>query len=434
MAKEYRGIKIRIYPNKQQADLIDEFGASARHMWNELLAMQQARYQAFDEMYGNADEETKKIHRKGVYVPKFGMIYLLKPFRKEQGHEWAERAPYKVLQNVCADVDASFQKLFAKQGGFPKFKSWRQRNDSFTFNQGCVALDEHHIKFPKLGVMKYRGYDDLINYKIKAATLRKAKDGYYYASCRVEHKPMAMPKTNKQVGIDLGVKDLAILSNGVKYDKLENTYKHYLWSKHRLIDWQKKYSRRLERAKKTIAMNDQYEKQFGKSLTGQHRLEDFSNLNKARMMLARWHAKVANQRKDYLQKLTTELVKDYDLIVIEDLKASNMMKNHNLARSIAEASFFEFRRELEYKCKWYAKQLVIVAPNYTSQICSDCGFHSGKKTLDIREWDCPNCGVHHDRDINAAKNILNKGLEQLKNEASNKSKKKVAKKRNKKAA
>lgn len=434
MTKECKGIKIRIYPNKQQADLIDEFGASARHMWNELLSMQKSRYQAFDEMYGDADEETKRIHRKGVYVNKFGMNYLLKPFKKEQGHEWAKRMPSQALQNVCSDVDASFQKFFAKQGGFPKFKSWRQRNDSFSFQQGCVALNEHHIKFPKLGTMKYRGYDALTNYKIKAATLRKAKDGLYYASCRVEHEPMVMPKTNKQVGIDLGVKDLAILSNGVKYDKLEETYKDYAHAKERLKYWQKTYSRRLEHAKKTIAKNDHYEKQFGKSLTGQHRLEDFRNLNKARIMLGRWHARVANMRKDYLQKITTELVRNYDLIVIENLKASNMMKNHNLARPIAEASFFEFKRELEYKCKWYGKRLVVVAPNYTTQICHDCGFHSGKKPLEIREWDCPNCGVHHDRDVNAAKNILDRGLKKLENEKADKPNKKITKKRNNKVA
>ena len=143
-------------------------------------------------------------------------------------------------------------------------------------------------------------------------------------------------------------------------------------------------------------------------------LEDYSNWQRARQQKARYQAKVANKRKDYLQKITTELVRNYDVIVIEDLKTKNLLKNHCLAKSISNNSWYLFREMLEYKCKWYGKKLVIVSPNYTSQICSSCGYHSGKKPLAIREWTCPKCGTHHDRDINAAVNILNKGLSKLK--------------------
>src|SRR5699024_11324473 len=139
-------------------------------------------------------------------------------------------------------------------------------------------------------------------------------------------------------------------------------------------------------------------------------LDSFTNWQKAQTIKAKYQAKVANQRKDYLHKVTTELVKKYDVIVIEDLKAKNLQKNHHLAKSIANASWYQFRTMLEYKCQWYGKQLIVVKPNYTSQICSNCGYASGKKPLEIREWTCLKCGAHHDRDINAAVNILHKGL------------------------
>ena len=142
-------------------------------------------------------------------------------------------------------------------------------------------------------------------------------------------------------------------------------------------------------------------------------LLDFMNVEKARVTKAKSQRRLANKRKDFLHKLSINLVKTYDIIVIEDLKSKNMMKNHKLAKAIGNASWYEFRTMLEYKCQWYGKQLIIVPPYYTSQECSNCHHNSGKKMLDIREWTCENCGFHHDRDINAAKNILTKGLKTL---------------------
>ena len=139
-------------------------------------------------------------------------------------------------------------------------------------------------------------------------------------------------------------------------------------------------------------------------------LKIYKRLNSVK---ARLQAKIADTRKDYLHKLTTTLVNQYDTIVIEDLRAKNMMKNHTLAKAIANGSWYLFRSMLEYKCNWYGKQLIVVSPKYTSQVCSNCGVNTGKKPLDVREWTCDNCGTHHDRDINAARNILAKGLKEV---------------------
>jgi putative transposase len=187
-----------------------------------------------------------------------------------------------------------------------------------------------------------------------------------------------------------------ITSDGVKYptirfDKILANKKHY---------WEKRLARRRLQAKKEIAW-DKHNK-----VSEPRDLADFKNYQKAKIMVAKYSEKVVNQRNDYLHKLTKDLVEQYDVIKIEDLKTKNLLKNHKLARAIANQSWRELRKQLEYKCEWYGKQLVIVNPRKTSQICSSCGYDDGKHTLDIRQWTCPKCGTHHDRDINAAINIL----------------------------
>ncbi|MDM8332388.1 RNA-guided endonuclease TnpB family protein, partial [Limosilactobacillus pontis] len=165
-----------------------------------------------------------------------------------------------------------------------------------------------------------------------------------------------------------------------------------------------KYSQRRHRAEVAVRQWNYNHK------TLKEELADYQNWQRARVQKARYQLKIANRRKDYLHKLTTNLVKQYDVIVIEDLKTKNLQHNHHLAKAIANASWYTFRAMLEYKCTWYGKRLIVVKPNYTSQICSNCGYHSGPKPLAVREWTCPQCGTHHDRDINAAVNILHKGL------------------------
>ncbi len=372
----YKAYKIRIYPNKQQeAQILLTFGQT-RFVWNQMLAMQLERYK-----------------NGGKFVSYFGMTYLLKPLKKE--YPWLTESPNQSLQQVCKDLSEAFKNLFEHRAVKPKYKSRKYPKQSYRCNKNITLVDGHHIKLPKLKTMYYRS-GRKIKGKIKNITIRKSATNKYYASVltEIEIKPLA--KTKQEAGIDMGVKDLVITSDGKKYrtvrfDKLLADKKHY---------WEARLARRRLQAKKEIAW-DKHNK-----VLEPRELSDFSNYMKAKLMVAKYNEKIANQRKDYLHKISTELVNQYDVIKIEDLKASNMMKNHTLARAIANQSWRELRLMLEYKCKWYGKKLVVVSPYKTSQICSNCGYDDGKHTLDVREWVCPNCGTKHDRDINAAKNIL----------------------------
>ncbi|AYH91991.1 transposase [Lactobacillus phage Iacchus] len=372
----YKAYKIRIYPNKQQeAQILLTFGQT-RFVWNKMLDMQLERYR-----------------NGGKFVNAFSMDYLLKPLKKE--YPWLTEAPAQSLQQICKDLSDAFKNLFEHRAGKPKYKSKKYPKQSYRCNQRIMLVDDHHIKLPKLGSVYYRSGRE-IKGKIKSVTIRKSATNKYYVSVltEIEIKPLA--KIKQEVGIDMGVADLVITSDGNKYktvrfDKLLADKKHY---------WEVRLARRRALAKKEIAWDKH------NNVLEPRELSDFSNYMKAKLMVAKYSEKIANQRKDYLHKISTELVNQYDVIKIEDLKAGNMMRNHKLARTIVNQSWRELRLMLEYKCEWYGKELVIVNPYKTSQICSDCGYDDGKHTLDVREWICPNCGAKHDRDINAAKNIL----------------------------
>ena len=383
-----KGIKLRLYPNKsQQNQLLQMFG-NDRFIWNIMLDMAIKRY---------------KNNPSSKFINGYGMDALLKQLKQE--YPFLKDSDSTSLQVVNHNLDQAFKMLFKHQGGYPRFKSRRSAKQSYTGKSNKITIvAKHYLRLPKLGYIKSSKTGRLNGVKIKRYTVSLAPTGRYYLSLIVDD-PNIQPleKTGAVVGIDMGVADLAITSDGKKYPTFKAN-----WYEKQSKKWQSKFNKRKDRA--TIAV-----RQFNHNHKDiKEELEDYQNWQRARKIKARYQAKIANKRNDYLHKLTAALAKQYDVIVIEDLRAKNLLKNHHLAKSITNASWRQLRTMLEYKCAWYGKQLITVKPNYTSQICSNCGYHSGPKPLEIREWTCPECGIHHDRDINAAVNILNKGMKQLK--------------------
>lgn len=381
----YRGIKLRIYPNlEQQKQMVENFGA-CRFVWNQMLGMEIERY---------------KNNKKAKFLNGFALNILLKQLKTQ--YSWLKQSDSTSLQDTCETLAETYQRFFKHLGGFPKFKSRKFPKQSYRakrVGKNIEVLSNHWLKLPKLGRMQYRG--QMTNDKIKSATIKLSPAGKFYCVLLVEcENQTRFDKASKSVGLDMGVADLMISSDGIKYKAIH--FDKNLSKEKRV--WERKLARRRHQAENIIAGLKQ-DKAFVVP-----ELDDFKNYVKAKRMVAKISEKIANQRKDYLNKLTTQLVKEYDVIVIEDLKTKNLLKNHHLARSIANQSWREIRRQLEYKCGWYGKQLNVVNPYKTSQICSNCGYDDGKHELDVREWMCPQCKTRLDRDVNASKNILKLGL------------------------
>ena len=381
-----KGIKLRLYPNRNQQDQLYRMFGNDRFVWNKMLEMMHNRY------YNNKDLP---------FLGKFKLNYLLKPLKQE--YLFLKASDSSSLQLVNEYLVQAWNNFFNdKTGriGKPCFHSRKYPRQSYTGKSTVKIAGKRYLKLPKLGYIKTSKTGLLNKAKIKRYTVLQDPTGRYYVSLMVEIKdPEPLKKTGKQVGIDVGVADLAILSNGIKYPTFDGSY-----CKKKAIKWQRKYSRRYNLANR-LCLQDKNSK-----VICSRSLDSFKNWQKAQKIKARYQTKIANKRHDYLQKLTTHFVKQYDVIVIEDLRTKNLLKNHHLAKSISNASWYLFRTMLEYKCKWYGKKLIAVDPKNTSRICSNCGYNSGAKPLNIREWTCPKCHVHHDRDINAAVNILNRAV------------------------
>ena len=375
----YKGVKCKIYPNKKQKELIDMTFGHTRFVWNEMLNMMNTRYKN--------NQSLKPLKRTQLSV-------LLTQLKRE--YTWLKDVDSVALQCTVLNLSDTFDRFFKKQSKYPKFKSKKYVSQSYTSTIRGKGIrfneNQRYIKLPKLNWVKCRSsIQHIENERIKSVTVKRKSSGRYEISLLVESENQALHKTGKSVGIDLGVTDLAILSDGQRF----KSQKLHLKYQKQLHFWEKRMSRRRLQAKKQ-----------GVSLV------DAKNYQKAKRQVARIHEKITNKRNDYIHKITTYLVENYDTIALEDLKVVNMIKNHTLARSIANQSWQKFKTLIQYKCDRYDKQAIIVNPYKTSQMCSKCGYDSGKKTLDIRKWSCPKCHIEHDRDINAAKNILKIGLGQ----------------------
>lgn len=295
------------------------------------------------------------------------------------------------LQSSVKNLEDSFNRFFKKQNKAPRFKSKKNPTQSYTTknSNNRIQIKGNRIKLPKLKMVKFANSRD-VNGRILRATISRKASGKYFVSLLVEEHIHEYENTNLSVGIDLGVKDFAILDNGTVYSNNRFTAK----MAKKLAKEQRKLSRRYEQVKKE-----------GK------KLEDAKNYQKQRIKVARLHEKVSNQREDFLNKVSTIIIKNHDVICIEDLNTKGMLKNHSLAKSISDVSWSMFVSKLQYKADWYGRTVIKIDRWYpSSQVCSNCGHNDGKKPLNIREWECSNCHTHHDRDINASKNILAEGL------------------------
>ena len=368
--KKRKSYKFRLYPNIDQRILFEKTFGCSRFIWNQMLADRKAHYEKTGESLKN---NTPALYKKEF--------------------PWLKEVDSLALANVQLNLNKAYKSFYQSGFGFPHYKTKKTAQSYKTNNQkGTIAILDGKVKLPKIGWVKLKVHRQPKG-EIKSATISKTVTGKYYISILCEEEIFPLSKTNSNIGIDLGLENFAILSTG---EKIKNP--RFLIS----------LSKKLTREQKILSRRARLAKKKGRKLS------DCCNYQKQRLKVARIHETIANQRRDFLNQLSTELIKNHDVICIEDLASKNLMKNHRLARAIGDASWSEFVRQLTYKADWYGKKIVQISRWYpSSQLCSSCGFNSGKKPLSVRDWTCESCGVHHDRDINASLNILKEGLKQL---------------------
>ena len=359
-----KGVKFRIYPNKEQQNIINQTLGCCRLIYNKGLAMRNEAYQN-----GN----------KVGYSQTSAMLTDLK---KSEDFVFLKAVDSIALQQSLRDLDRGFVNFFQKRARHPQFKSKHNRHQSYrTINQkGNIRIVGKYLKLPKLGYVKVRQSMEVG--KINNVTVERTPTGKYFAVLNIEFEPQPMMNNGGTVGIDVGIKDFYSDSNG---NVIPNP-KYLEKSMRKLIHEQRKLS---------------------------HKQKGSNNRNKQRIKVALVHEKITNQRNDFLQKQSTMLIRENQTICIEDLNVKNMIRNHKLAQHISSASWSKFFDMLSYKSVWYGNDIVKIPTMYpSSQTCSCCGFKNPLvKNLAIRSWECPECHTKHDRDTNASINILNKGLQ-----------------------
>jgi putative transposase len=357
-----KAYKYRIYPNTEQKVFFAKCFGCVRFFYNKSLS-------DMNEIYKST-----------------GKFKNITPTSYKEDYSFLKEVDSLALSNAQLNRNTAFKAFFSHRSGFPKFKS-KRNNQSYTTNMVYenIKLSDsgRYISLPKCPRIRIKKHRDFIG-TIKSITISKTTDEKYYISLLVEEETKPMEPTGKMIGLDLGIKDLIVDSNGHKY----KNHKYLTKSENKLAKEQRKLSKMVKGS---------------------------SNRNKQRIKVARLHKHIQNQRNDYLHKLSKKIIDENQIICIEDLKVKDMMNDSKLARNIFDVSWSRFVSMLIYKADWYGRKVIKVPSTYpSSQLCSKCGYkNSLTKDLAIRKWTCPKCGSVHDRDINAAKNILSKGIETL---------------------
>lgn len=364
MLKAY---KYRLNPTKSQMEFFEKSFGCARYVYNWALNRRIEAYQKDKTRVG--------------WVELCKEITLLK---KQEDTIWLNEVSAQSLQSSIRNMEAAFVRFFREKKCFPKFKSKKHSRNSFQFiQQVSIDFDRCRIKLPKIGEVKFFKNREFSG-RIGTVTVSKTSTGKYYVSILVDDG-LAIPdkapiKADTSVGIDVGIKDFAVLSNGQVYANPK-----YLEKDEKRL---KVLQRRLSRKK-----------------------EGSNRRNVARLKVARQHEKIRNRRENFIHQVTSRIVRENQTVIIEDLNVEGMLKNHNLAKHIASASWSEFFRQLQYKCEWYGKNLIRIGRFEPSSKMCECGYINKELKLSDRTWLCPSCGRENDRDLLAARNINRFGLQ-----------------------
>lgn len=359
----HKAFKFRLVPTKEQKILLSKHFGCSRFVYNHFLKEKQQHYL----------ENKKTLNFNNCCIS-------LTNLKKQKEYEWLNEVNSQATQSALKHLENAYQAFFRKKSKFPKFKSKRKKN-SFHIPQHVSLKNKETFQFPKFkeGIKFIRHRE--INGDIRSATVSKNPSGKYYISilCVVE-KPEHTKKTGKSVGVDLGLKDFLVLSNGKKYPNLRFLKKN----QKELTKQQKNLSRKQKESKRR---------------------------EKARIKVAKVYEKITNSRENMQHQVSSRLVKEYDLIALEDLNVKGMVQNHCLSKAISDVSWSSFVTKLKYKAEWYGKEVIVIDRFYpSSKTCSHCDHIKESLDLSERNWTCTSCGTEHDRDVNASKNILRRAL------------------------
>ena len=364
MIKSY---KYRLNPTKEQAEFFEKSFGCVRFVYNWALNQRIEAYQ-----------------KDGTRISWVDSCKRLTELKKQEETKWLCEVANQSLQSSIRNMDSAFTRFFREKKGFPKFHSKKRGRFSFQLVQHVsIDFNTHKVKLPKIGEVKFGKNREFVG-KIGTCTVSKTPTGKYYISIFVDDgKPLSdkVPITeDTTVGIDVGIKDFAVLSNGQVY----SNPKYFEKNEKRLKLLQKRLSRKQKGSKRR---------------------------ERARLAVAKQHEKIKNHRANFIHQVTSRIVRENQTVIIEDLNVEGMLKNHNLAKHITSASWNEFFRQLQYKCDWQGKNLIRIGLFEPSSKMCLCGYINKDLTLKDREWDCPHCGRHNDRDLLAAVNIKRFGLQ-----------------------